>query len=198
MAQDIRKLFKNDNKVSQLKMSQGHEDRFLQKLDNTAPEETLSTVNNAPKKPEGKSWSWLMIAASLLVVFGLSFGAYKLINNDTKNNPSKIADTKVKSLEDIAPDLKKVEDYYVASINFELSKLKPTPETKELFDGYLERLEELNKEYKRVSEQLIEFGPDQLTVEALINNLKLRLNLLNRLKEKLNELNTLNQSPEVI
>ena len=70
--------------------------------------------------------------------------------------------------------------------------MKPTPESKELFDGYLLRLEELNKEYTRLEEELTQSGPNEQTVNALIDNLKLRLNLLYRLKEKLSELNESN------
>jgi hypothetical protein len=51
------------------------------------------------------------------------------------------------------------------------------------------RLEELNKEYDRLSVELTENGPNELTVSALIDNLKLRLNLLYRLKEQLKDLN---------
>ena len=96
----------------------------------------------------------------------------------------------MKSLGDISPDFKKVEDYYLANINIELSKVKQTPENKELFDGYVMRLAELNQEYKRLSVELTDHGPNELTVSALIDNLKLRLNLLYRLKEQLNDLNT--------
>ena len=71
----------------------------------------------------------------------------------------------------------------------ELSKIEVTPETQELFNGYLERLEELNNEYAKLADELTESGPTERTVNALIDNLKLRLNLLYRLKEKLNELN---------
>ena len=49
-----------------------------------------------------------------------------------------------------------------------------------------------------MSEEVVKSGPDALTVDALINNLKLRLDLLYRLKGKLKELNTSNQSPEII
>ena len=37
MAQDIRKLFKEEPKVSGHKMPKGHEARFLDKLDNELP-----------------------------------------------------------------------------------------------------------------------------------------------------------------
>jgi len=189
MAQDIRKLFEEARKVSNDTMSQGHEARFMERLESKLPQNTLA------KK---RSFSWMQIAASFLVLFGLSFGIFKMLNKDVTPGPVKMVETPKKTLEDVAPDLKKVEDYYVASINFQLSKLKPTPETKELFDGYLERLDELNKEYERLSQELIEFGLSDLTIDALIDNLKLRLNLLNRLKEKVNEVQVSEQMPEVI
>ena len=40
MAQDIRKLFENENKLSNLKMPEGHEKRFLKKLNEAMPEES--------------------------------------------------------------------------------------------------------------------------------------------------------------
>ena len=188
MAQDIRKLFETEENVSNQKMSQGHEARFLEKLDREIPKVEQSS----------KSWSWMQIAASLVVLIGLSIGAFKFFNQNPIDVPVEVVETPTKSLGDVVPDLKKVEDYYVANINFELSKIKPTPETKELFDGFLERLEELNKEYQLVSQEVIKSGPDELTIDALINNLKLRLDLLYRLKEKLKEFNTINQTPEII
>jgi hypothetical protein len=138
----------------------------------------------------------LQIAASIVLLIGLGFGASKFFGNTTvipieiveTKNPSN--DDQLKSLGDISPDFKKVEDYYLANINLELSKVKQTPENKELFDGYVVRLAELNQEYKRLSVELTEHGPNELTVSALIDNLKLRLNLLYRLKEQLNDLNT--------
>jgi hypothetical protein len=47
----------------------------------------------------------------------------------------------------------------------------------------------LNKEYDRLNLELTQNGPNELTVSALIDNLKLRLNLLYRLKEQLKDLN---------
>ena len=178
MAQDIRDLFKNE-KVVHDKMPTKHEARFLEKLDKALPE--------APKK---SGLGWMQIAASAVVFLGLSFGAYTFFEGDTETTET-VAGTKVtetKTLGDISPGLKKVEDYYLASINLELSKMKYTPETKELFDGYLAQLDELDKEYKRLSLDLTESGPSELTVNALIDNLKFRLNLMYRLRTQLKEL----------
>lgn len=190
MARDIRKLFEEEqqdsHQDSQQKMSEGHEARFLKKLDDALPVETAIK----------KRVSVLQIAAGIVILIGLGFGASKFLGNETvvpteivdTKNPSK--DDQLKSLGDISPDFKKVEDYYLANINLELSKVKQTPENKELFDGYVIRLAELNQEYKRLSVELTDHGPNELTVSALIDNLKLRLNLLYRLKEQLNDLNT--------
>jgi len=189
MAQDLRELFKTEDKDSQLKMSEGHEARFLDKLDKALPEETSIK----------KRFSVLQIAASIVILIGLAFGAYKFmqqpksIENQVVQNQDLTSEEQLKSLGDISPDLKKVEDYYLANINLELSKIKQTPENKELFDGYVVRLAELNEEYKRLSIELTENGPNELTVSALIDNLKLRLNLLYRLKEQLHDLNTSEQ-----
>ena len=47
-----------------------------------------------------------------------------------------------------------------------------------MFDGYLSQLEELNKEYNVLSNELTTSGPTERTINALIDNLKFRLNLL--------------------
>ena len=181
MARDIRELFKDD-KITHEKMPNNHQERFLNKLDEALP------------KAKNSKFNWMQIAASIVVLVGLSFGAFKYFQTEGASDlPTTVAATKMvetKTLGDISPGLKKVEDYYLASINLELSKIKYTPETKDLFDGYLAQLSELDNEYKRLSLELTESGPSELTVNALIDNLKLRLNLLYRLRTQLQDLNT--------
>lgn len=180
MVQDIRELLKNDQKLSQDKMSKGHEARFLKKLEEELPKDTPKNM-----------FTFFNVAASVVLLIGLTYGGYKFVNfNQNTVIPEVTTNTvAAKTIGDVSPQLKKVEDYYLASINLELSKMKITSENKELFDGYLARLEDLNNEYNRLTEELIEAGPNEQTVNALIDNLKFRLNLLYRLKDKLNELN---------
>ncbi|SEQ16376.1 hypothetical protein SAMN05421824_1327 [Hyunsoonleella jejuensis] len=183
MAQDIRDLFKNE-KMEHEEMPKNHEARFLEKLKAAFPEEKAS-----PK------FSWLNIAASVVLLIGLSFGAYSVFQVETPSG-EELVEVKTKTLGDVSPDLKKVEDYYLASINLELSKIKPTPETKAIFDGYLEQLNELNQEYKTLSMELTENGATELTITALIDNLRFRLNLMYRLKDQLKTLNASEESTE--
>jgi hypothetical protein len=179
MAQDLRKLFEEDHKEKHVKMSEGHDTRFLRKLE-----------QELPNKNKSNRFSFLNIAASIVLLIGLSFGGYKILNPSHIDNPKgEIVETEIKTIGDVSPDLKKVEDYYLASINLELSKVKLTPDTKELFDGYIERLKELNEEYDKLNIELTENGPNEETLDALIDNLKFRLNLVMRLKEKLQEFN---------
>lgn len=184
MAKDIRELFEADNKLSNDSMPVGHEVRFLDKLETALPE------NKATK------FNWLSIAASVVLFLGLAFGAFQFFNPEEAIG-SEVVDTvepETKTIGDFSPDLKKIEDYYLANINLELSKVKLTPENKELFDGYVKRLDDLKAEYQRLNVELTKEGPDELTVDALISNLKLRLNLMYRLKEQLKDLNTVNSN----
>lgn len=177
MAQDLRDILRTNQTNNSIKMSKGHEERFLQKLDG---QHTL----NQTKKP----LSFIYIAASIIVLLGLSYGAFKLYNTSWNVDiPQNSTSNTMKTLGDLSPNLKKVEDYYLASINLGLSKIEVTPKNKELFDGYVDQLQELNEEYHKLTLELNENGPSDETIDALITNLKLRLSLLNRLKDQLSE-----------
>ena len=179
MAQDLRNLFKNEPKNKDVKMSKAHDTRFLEKLDAALPKENTS-----------RRFGFLNIAASILLLLGLGYWAFNTTHSiDGPIEPTKVVNTDIKSLGDILPDFKKVEDYYLASINLELSKVKLTSQNKELFDGYVQRLKELNDEYDTLTIELNTNGPNEQTLDALIDNLKYRLNLVMRLKEKLAEYN---------
>ena len=181
MAQDLRKLFEEEQRKEYFVMNRGHEKRFMDRLDKELRQD---------KKP---SFFFLKIAATILVLIGL--GTIFFIQGNNANIPTTVVDknTNVEnktgiSLGDLSPDLKKVESYYVAHINLELAKLAVSDDNKEVVDGYMERLADLNSEYKNLTTELNQIGPNDQTISALIKNLQLRLQLLQQLKMKLNEL----------
>ena len=188
MAQDIRDLLKGEN-PEKAKLSKGHKSRFEAMLDKEMPQEK-------------NSFSWLKIAAIALVLLSVSFFGYQYLSdftgdiNTPNTNPIVEVDTKKNdtpsqiSLGDLSPDLKKVEDYYRTGINLQLASLKVDPENKDLVDGYMSQLSILDKEYKKLNLELNKEGPTEATITALIDNLKLRLELLFKLKNKLNEFKT--------
>lgn len=190
MSKEIRELFKQDFQLENGEtMPKGHENRFLNKLEGAIPQKKAS------------NFSWYNIAATVLLFIALGIGAYGYFQSEIIINDNTVVDmktnTSTKSLGDISPNLKKVEDYYIANINLELSKVKVTQENKELFDGYVNRLEVLNQEYGKLSIELNNLGPNEQTVNALIGNLKLRLNLMYRLKEQLKTLKTIKNKSSV-
>ena len=181
MEQDLRKLFEKERE-KKYRLKEGHEARFMKRLDRELP----------PEKRNSRVWIF-SIAATVLVL--VSVGAFWLT---TQQNPipseNTVADTEQQttggtiSLGDLSPDLEKVENYYLASINLELSRLEVSSDNKELVDSYMEQLAELNREYDQLNKELNTFGPNDQTISALIKNLQLRLELLKKLKEKLNQI----------
>lgn len=183
MGQDLKEMFKREREEKKFYLKEGHEARFIKKLDAKLPEKKMD-------------FSLLKIAASFLVLFGLGTFAYIQWNN-TETIPANVVRTDKKienkanfSFGDLSPDLKKVENYYVANINLELAKLEVSNENKDMVDSFMERLSELNEEYEKLTEELNQTGPNDQTITALIENLQLRLQLLQKLKKKLNQLKT--------
>lgn len=187
MAQDLRKMFEKERKENTFRMEKDHEARFLARLDAELPEQ-----NQSQRKTDYK---WLKIAAAVVVLFGLGVYFFNASNPDIPGPNDQIVDTTDKSgqvpsisLGDLSPDLKKIESYYVSNINLELSELDFSEDNKELIDGYMEQLSELDNEYKALNNELNSLGPNDQTINALIKNLQLRLQLLQKLKSKLNQL----------
>lgn len=186
MAQDLRDMLK-DYKAEGPKLSKGHEARFEKRLDTAFPE----------GRSKNSSYFWLRIAASIVLFLGVGYFGFQSLNKENIDN--QIVDTQnldpatnsMISLGDLSPDLKKIEQFYTNGINVQLASLEKNPENEELINGYLTRLEELDKAYQSLNAELNEVGPSEATVTALIENLQLRLELLFKLKNKLNELKNL-------
>ncbi|WP_224484543.1 hypothetical protein [Robertkochia aurantiaca] len=187
MAQDLRDLFKDEDHKERFTMPEGHREEFESRLEQAFPDRNRSSL-----------FMFLKVAAILVVIFGAGFliyqagyrssgGQQQVVGNDQEAAPLK--ETRI-TLGDLSPDLNKIENYYVASINMELSQIEVNADTRKLLDGYMNRLTELNDEYERLTQELNDIGPNDQTINALIENLQMRLQLLYRLKEKMNEFKT--------
>ena len=176
MPKDVREMLQEEHTMDG-QLSKGHRKKFEAKL-----HRELHT-------PANRSYTWMKWAASVILVIGL--GATAIFFNNDSTSPE-VPANRIESLGSISPDLKKIENYYLANIQTEIANLEETPENKELLDGYLEKISELTADYKQLTNELNTEGVNENTVNALIENLQLRLKLLNQLKEQLNELNKLN------
>ncbi|WP_010178678.1 hypothetical protein [Aquimarina agarilytica] len=197
MGQDIRELLQGDlfKDQSSVDINDNHELRFLDKLNEAFPDEVNGADDVVVLK---KNTNWYMsIAASVVVTIGL--GAYVFTGLNTTNkvqqpddlnvyNMSVVNEAVLPSLADVSPEFKKVEDYYLTSINVELAQLKINDDNKSVVDSFMQHLSQLDEEYKTLQKELRQDGTNSQTLEALIQNLQMRLELLQQLKEKLKNL----------
>ena len=189
MAQDLRDLFREERKkVQRPDMLKGHAQRFENLLEQRLPKEEKSAKQH--------KFFFMKIAAVLVVAVSIGWFLYQSGRSSVENavvNTQQSTENQVEKetnryLSDISPEYKQIEDYYLASINAELSQLTVTTENKELIDSFMNQLAQLDKEYQRLNAEIEENGIDEQTVSILINNLELRLELLYKLKDKLKQM----------
>ncbi len=173
MPKDIRNLAK-DFQHQSVELSDNHEDKFLKKLQEEMPS----------KK---KSYRWIYVAASIIILLSFGIKFYPDINS-VDPNPKKNTIEQVVNLGDISPEMQKIENYYLTAINYEIASLEVTPENKALLDEYFERISKLDADYKRLNQKLKKEGVNNETINALITNLQLRLQLLIQLKDQVIDL----------
>ncbi|TMM32130.1 hypothetical protein FDT66_01300 [Polaribacter aestuariivivens] len=178
MQKDIREELK-DYKEPNVELSANHQNKF----------EKLLMAELHQQQPKKKSFKWLSIAASIVLLISLGIKFYPKENPKLVEKPAKDI-----SLGSISPEFETIEKYYKNSINLEISQLELTEDNKEIIDGYLSKIRELTKEYKSLTKELSTKGVNDSTIEALISNLQLRLQLLQRLKKQLKELKNLNKT----
>lgn len=181
MLRDLREIVKSSTMESE-KLSKNHRAKFQKKL-----KKELHASENS-------NFGFLKIAASIAIILGLVSSLF-YFTNTAKNTIADVKPSyKFESLGSVSPELKNIENYYLASIQTEIANLEETSENKELLDGYLEKIGELTSDYKLLTKELNEEGLNEKTINALIENLQLRLKLLYQLKEQLNELQKINNT----
>lgn len=168
MLKDLRNLKDYAPKDS---LEKGHRGRFMDRLDKELEE---------PKNQKGfSSFIWIKVAAAIVLIFSIGHFA------DTGSSP-KEEQTKIEQagLGLFSPKLGEIERYYLNSIRYELGEVTGSDVDRELLNGYLVKLEELDSSYKALSKDLEKNGFCDATVNALLENLQLRMDLIKDLKEQ--------------
>jgi len=166
MQKDIKKIIETEFKNSKKELPINHRDRFKEKLQ-----------KELHKKQSNKNILLKIAAVAILVISVLA-----IFN---KSNVEEIEIKEKYTLGSLSPELKKIENYYNNAINFELSKIKITEENKQKSEKYFTKLEQLTEQYKKESAQLNIDKINEKSINALIDNLQIRLQLLLQLKEQL-------------
>ena len=174
MPKDIRDILKEAQGSRELKAK--HRERFEQRLQQL----------HRPKKKN--NYFFLKIAASILLV--MSIGYFSLNKNSDTINQQLPKLTNITNVSDVSPEMKQIEDYYLAAINYEIASLEITPENQVVLDDYLDKIGKLTDDYKRLNIEFSQKEINEKTINAMVTNLQLRLQLLLQLKDTLNELQT--------
>ncbi len=188
MAQDLRKMLKQAEDTDVTQLREGHQSRFEDRLAKALPQQEET---GGSKKG---FFFFMKIAAMLILAAGIVWSISKyasakaITETPVASTDVEVKEEKTIQLSQISPDFKKVEDYYLASINLELTRLEINDENKELIDSFLKQLNVLDEEYQRLNKEISESGISEEMVNAMIDNLKLRVELLSKLKRKLAEL----------
>lgn len=172
MKEDFEKLIAKHKATFHRELPENHRIDFMDKLDNELHKANKSTA---------KFW---MVAASIIVLLGI--GYFAISNSNKPVIPEKqLVKTPVNN--EISPELKKIENYYLTAINYELANLKVSKENRAVLNKYLSKIEKLTKEYKNINNELKTKEINEVVVNKLIDNLQMRLQLLIELKTIINK-----------
>lgn len=164
MKQDIRDLFKNEEDVDSLnQLPDHHRAEFLDKLKKT-------------EKQKQKSFVWLSIAAVLLIAFTIGFNMFNSEIEAEDNSP-------------IIAQIEMIEAQYLANIETEWQSFIALANDEILVQRFRKKLDELDADYKAIS---IEFKSDSnniMVIEALVDNLQTRLQILKDIQKHIKILN---------
>jgi hypothetical protein len=160
-------------------------EKHLEKTQNELPKNHRQRFENKLKEQlhskSKKNYWFLKIAASLLLLISITYITF----NTTKTQENAIEKI---SLGSLSPELEKIENYYVTAINYEILQLEINDETKPILEKYLSKIKQLTKQYKAESAQLSIDSINEKSINALIDNLQMRLQLLLQLKGKLQQI----------
>lgn len=166
MKQDIRDLFKGDV-ASKKQLPDNHRQEFYEKL-------------KAKNMKPNKSWLWLKIAAVLILALTVGFLVIPKNSNEVKVSL-------------IIAQIETIEAEYLANIETEWQSFIAIAEDEILIERFRKKLKELDTDYKAISVQFKTDTNNILVIEALVDNLQTRLQILKDIQKHIKILNQKNE-----
>lgn len=157
---------KNKEKFLTEEPTEGHMDRFLRKLEKEEESKRSSGV------------TFWRIAAAIIVLVTISVSVLL----PRFNSPKDVQYVSM-SLSDVSDDLAEVEMYYQSKLEREYAELNKLSESDPVVKSYMDELESLNERYTDLEEQLYSSGSHEKVVIAMIENFRLRLELIEKLEK---------------
>jgi hypothetical protein len=168
MKRDIRDLFKEEDELKTL--PENHRTEFLAKL-------------KTQSKKSTNSFPWLKIAGVLLIALTVSFSLFYNKQEEQKVSP-------------IIAQVEAVEAEYLANIETEWKSFVAIAKDDVLVERFRKKLDELDTDYKTISIQFKKDANNILVIEALVDNLQTRLQILKDIQAHIKILNQKNGQNE--
>ncbi len=156
----------------------GHEARFLKKLNNR---------NERTRRSWGQGiWKPLLMAASIALLIAIGFG-YFIEKPTTDQRIAKIS-----------PEVSKTEFYFANLINEQTKLLQneSSPETKQMVEDAMLQLRKLEKDYKKMEQDLLNGGNSKFILSAMVTNFQTRISLLEEVLQQIEEIKAVNEKEE--
>lgn len=144
----------------EFELPKGHEERFLQKLNQQKSTKKKNTIN------------YWKIAAVLIPICMLSI--YFVLEFDSEPKQTEV------NLAEYSPELSQAENHFSYIINEkvkEVNSLK-NPENKFMIENSLKELDSLQSNYNQLLKDLKQSGGNPLVVKSVMTNLQLQLKVL--------------------
>lgn len=147
----------------------GHDQRFMARLEGR-------------KKKKFPYRLFFPIAAAALILIGV------FITREPDNSSNPVAK--------MSPEVKETQMYFAAIIEKELAKVEKedSPETKRLVQDALYRMQALEKDYDRLTRELMEKGENRQIIKAMVTNLQTRISFLEEVLIKIENIKQLKEN----
>jgi CHASE3 domain sensor protein len=169
MQKDIRNLFKDEDDTGK-KLPESHREEFLEKLKTSKPE-----------KEKAINYKLIYKIAAMMVLF---FATGFVVFNQFKEENIEVVETPT-----IERQIEEIEQQYLAKIETEWQSFLVLAKDDKLIKRFEKRLNELDKDYKELSENFKNDTNNILVIEALVENLQIRLQLLKDIQAHIKLLN---------
>jgi len=168
---------KNKEKFAGEEPTDGHLDRFLRKLEKEEESKRTSGI------------TFWRVAAAVIVLVTISVSVLL----PRFNSPEDVQYASM-SLSDVSEDLADVEMYYQSKLEREYAELNSLSETDPEVKSYMDELENLNELYQELEEELYTSGSHEKVVIAMIENFRLRLEIIEKLEQIKNSAKSVKQT----
>ena len=158
MKDNLDNIFKNlEGKFDVEEPAIGHFDRF---------EAKLNQPKQKPSQSNFKLYSFIAVAASVVLLFGIWLGA------SFSNKGMELAN--------VSTEMAETQSYFVTTIKKELSLIEDqrNSTTEQLINDALEQIKILEQEYNLLTLELKESTEDKRIIYAMISNFQQRIDIL--------------------